>query len=405
MGGGADVPDDRSGQLSGIRVLDLSRVLAGPYCTALLADVGADVIKVETPGRGDDARSLGPFRDGESVYFAMLNRSKRSVTLNLRSDEGRALLHRLASVSDVLVENFRPGVTGRLGVDYETLRAVNPRLVYVSISGYGQDGPDAHQAAYDLTIQAASGLMNITGFPDGPPTRVGESLADLWAGMCAAWATTTALVERERTGAGTFVDVAMYDALLALQVTALAQYQVTGTPPGRVGNRHPVSTPFDSYRARDGLVVIAVANDALFARLAGLIGCPGLADDPRFASDDRRTAHESELRELIERWTSTRSAEEVVAAATGAGVPASAIRDLGEALHSEQSSRRRVLSSFEHPVAGRVDVVQQPVKFGGRCSPPPGPSPVLGEHTDEVLRTLVGLTPEQLAHARGAGAV
>ncbi len=358
-------------KLSGIRVLDLSRVLAGPYCTALLADMGADVIKIEPPGAGDDARHLGPFVDGESVYFAQMNRGKRSITLNLKHPEGRAVLHELVRGADVLVENFRPGVTERLGVDYPTLKAINPRLIYASISGFGQTGPLSHRPAYDIIVQAMSGLMSVTGHPDGPPTRVGESIGDLCAGLFAAWAIGMALIGRERSGEGEHLDIAMFDALFSLQLTGIAQYLASGRAPQRVGNRHPVSTPFDTYRAADGLVVIAVANDALFARLAALIGHPRLADDPRFATDPARTANEPELRALIEGWTGRYRVEEVVERCEAASIPASPIWDLAQAATSEHARERALLSPVDHPVAGALLVAGQPVKFVGQ--PPPAP--------------------------------
>lgn len=398
----ADAP---GGPLTGIRVLDLSRVLAGPYCTALLADAGADVIKVEPPDRGDDARSLGPFRNGESIYFATLNRSKRSVTVNLRTKSGAQVFRDLVRHADVIVENYRPGVTRRLGVAYEDVLPLNSRLVYASISGYGQDGPASSRPAYDLTIQAASGLMAITGFPDGPATRVGESLADLWSGLLAAWSITTALFERERTGRGRHLDVAMFDALVALQVTALSQYQVSGQPPTRVGNRHPVSTPFDSFPCADGTIVIAVANEPIFERLAKVIGHPHLSSDERFATDDARTANEPALRGLIEQWTGRHTVAEAVRLLDAAGVPASPIHDLGQALGSEQSAHRRLLSTFQHPRAGRVEVVQQPVRFDGWRDTDPRRSPDLGEHTDGVLGDLLGYGEGDIARLRRERAI
>lgn len=386
--------------LAGIRILDLSRVLAGPFCTAMLADLGAEVIKVEAPNGGDDARSLGPFRNGESVYFAQLNRQKKSVTLNLREPEAVEMLHALVRQSDVLVENFRPGVMQRLGIAYADLEPVNPALVYVSVSGFGQDGPLAMRPAYDLIVQAASGLMSITGFPDGPPTRVGDSFGDLCAGLFAAWSTCAALFDRERTGRGTHLDVSMFESLLALQVTALSQYQVTGVAPGRVGNRHPVSTPFDTYRARDGMVVLAAANDRIFERIAKLIGRPELTVDPRFAIDEERTRHEPQLRALIESWASEHDVDEIVALATASDVPSSALYDLGQALDSEQARHRRPLTAIDHPRAGPIDVVQQPVRFGPHRAVPATPSPALGEHTDELLAELLDVGAERLSALR-----
>jgi CoA:oxalate CoA-transferase len=390
--------------LDGVRVLDLSRVLAGPYCAALLRDLGAEVIKVEPPG-GDDARHLGPFRNGESVYFDQLNRGKKSVTLDLKSSRAVELLDRLVEQSDVLVENFRPGVTKRLGIDYERLSSVNPRLVYASISGFGQTGPLAQRPAYDLIVQAMSGLMWITGQPGGPPTRVGESLGDLCAGVFAAWGICAALFHRERTGRGDYLDVAMFDSLLALQVTAISQYLVNGVAPTRVGNRHPISTPFDTFQAADGLVVLAVANETLFARFASMIGHPELLSDPRFNSDDARTAHEPELKAIIENWTRSKSVVEIVHLGVEAGIPAAPVDDLAEALGSEQALARGLLKGFEHPVSGQVKYVSQPVHFHSRSPSGVARSPLLGEHTDEVFGGVLGLDAKEVELLKQSGVV
>lgn len=388
--------------LDGIRVLDLSRVLAGPYCTAMLGDLGADVIKVEMPGGGDDARHFGPFRNGESLYFSILNRNKKSVSLDLKEPEGLQVLYDLARRSDVVVENFRPGVTERLGIDYDSLRQIKPDLVYASISGFGQHGPAAQLPAYDLIIQAASGLMSITGQPDGPPTRVGESVGDIVAGLFASWAIIASLLRRERTGEGEHLDVAMLDSLLALEVTATSLYAANGRAPGRVGNRHPVSTPFDTFNAQDGQVVLVAANGPMFARLSRLIDQPDLISDARFLTDEDRTLHEQELKVLIEEWTSSRPVAAVVEAAADVGVPASPILDVAEALATEQTKVRRVVSSFEHPIAGQVPVVAQPVKFSAGTRDPER-SPLLGEHTDHILSDVLGLDQHVISdlHDRG----
>jgi CoA:oxalate CoA-transferase len=270
-------------QLQGVRVLDISRVLAGPHCTAMLADLGADVIKFEVPMHGDDSRHLGPFRDGESVYFGLINRGKRSVEIDFKSTSDRARFYQLVADADVVVENFRPGVTQRLGIDFETLKQHNPRLIYASISGFGQEGPLSRRPAYDIVAQAMSGLMSVTGFAETGPTRSGEAMGDLCAGVYAAWAISSALFARERHAPGAqYIDVAMFDVLFSLQMTGLSNLYANGVAPGLVGNRHPVSTPFDTYRAADGLVVIAVASNKLFQRLCECMGKVELASDPRF---------------------------------------------------------------------------------------------------------------------------
>jgi formyl-CoA transferase/CoA:oxalate CoA-transferase len=369
----------------GLRVLDLSRVLAGPYCTALLADLGADVVKVEPP-HGDDARHLGPFKEGESVYFAQLNRGKRSLALDLKNPADHAILLDLADRADVVVENFRPGVAARLGVDHATLRARNPRLVYASISGFGQSGPLREAPAYDLIVQAMSGLMAGTGTPEGGPTRVGESLGDLVAGVFASWAIGAALFARERTGQGAYVDVAMLDALVALQVTSLSLLTTHGALPGRVGNRHPVSSPFDTYPTADGTIALAVASDAVFARFAGLVGRPDLPADPRFADDTSRTENLRDLQDITEKWSRSRTTETALAEARAAGVPCGPLWDLAQALESEQIRGRGLLGTFDHPSLGPTPYLRQPVRFG--TEPPAdaaAPSPELGADRDNVL--------------------
>ncbi len=390
--------------LTGVRVLDLSRVLAGPYCTALLADLGAEVVKLEPPG-GDDARHLGPFKGDASVYFALNNRAKQSLCLDLKAPGGRGLLHRLAGRADVLVENFRPGVAQKLGVDYGQLSALNPRLIYLSISGFGQTGPLAHRPAYDLIVQAMSGLMSVTGWPDGPPTRVGESLGDIVAGLFGAWAIAVALFARERTGRGQHLDVAMFDSLFALEVTSVARYIATGQAPSRVGNRHPVSTPFDTYHASDGLVVIAVANDPLFRRLAELIRRPDLATDERFATDTDRTEHEPVVREAIEAWTRGQSVAEVCAACEAAGIPVAPIWDMAQAAASDHVRARGLLRSLRHPLFGKVEFTTQPVRFSGTSPAAPRAEPRLGEDSASVLTGWLHLTAAEIAALEGAGVI
>ncbi|MFZ3567105.1 CaiB/BaiF CoA transferase family protein [Streptomyces sp. BH097] len=370
--------------LQGLRVLDLSRVLAGPYCTALLADLGADVVKVEPPA-GDDARHLGPFRDGESVYFAQLNRGKRSIALDLKNPDDHALLLRLVERADVFVENFRPGVAQRLGIDHPALAAVNPRLVYASISGFGQSGPMREHPAYDLIVQAMSGLMAGTGTPGGPPTRVGESVGDLMAGLFASWAISSALYDRERGGRGRYIDIAMLDSLVALQVTAMSLVTATGQLPGRVGNRHPVSTPFDTYRTADGLVAIAVASDSVFDRFAALVGRPDLPSDPRFHDDTARSRHVEQVREITEEWSSTLTTDQALKLAQEAGVPAAPIWELTDALRSEQIQQRGLIGEFDHPVLGPTPYLRQPAQFGDASPAPTAPSPGLGAHADDVV--------------------
>lgn len=391
--------------LHGVKVLDLARVLAGPLCAAMLGDLGATVTKVELPGHGDDSRHFTPHQNGESNYFMLLNRGKRSITIDLKSEQGHALLLRLIEQADVLVENFRPGVTARLGIDWDTVRAINPRLVYVSISGFGQDGPLSRRAAYDHIVQAMGGIMSVTGWADGPPTRIGDAVGDVVAGIYGSWGALAALLQRASTGTGQHVDVAMLDSIFSLQMVSLSQLLGGAPLPGRIGNSHPISAPMDGYAAADGHVVIAVANDPLFARLAGALGQPDLVTDERFATDPDRMANQSDLRTVIEAWTSTRSVDTVVAALEDAGVPAAPIWDIAQVAVSEHAAHRGLVQTVQHPVAGSVSVVPQPVHFSAAARSADLAAPTLGQHTDEVLADDLGLSAEDIAELRSSGVV
>lgn len=381
--------------LDGVRVLDLTRVLAGPFCTALLADLGAEIIKLEPP-QGDDYRHIGPFVQGESALFTLVNRGKTSVVIDLKAPEGQALARRIAASCDVVVENFRPGVAARLGLGAEALRAENPRLVYASISGFGQTGPFAGLPAYDLVVQAMSGLMAATGEEGGAPLKVGESFGDLMAGLYASWAILAALLRRARSGEGAVIDVAMFDALFSLLPTSHALYLYGGQVPGRVGNRHPLSTPFGCFRTRDGHAVIAVLGERQFAELARLIGRPEIAEDPRFASDEARTRHEPELRGMIEAWSGGRDTEAAIEALRGAGIPTAPIMDVAEAAASPHAQARGLVSDLPHGVLGSAPVVGQPVRFDGARPVVAQGAPGLGSGSGEVLRGL-GLDAAEIA--------
>ncbi|QJT82705.1 CaiB/BaiF CoA-transferase family protein [Kosakonia sp. MUSA4] len=391
--------------LSGVRVLDLSRVLAGPWCASLLNDLGAEVIKIEMPGSGDDSRAFTPHINGESSYFMQLNHGKKSVTLDLKSAQGLAILKDLVACSDVLVENFRPGVTQRLGIDYATLQAINPRLVYVSISGFGQQGSLAHKAAYDHIIQAIGGIMQVTGWANGEPTRVGDAIGDVVAGLYGSWAVLAALLQRGITGKGQHLDVSMLDTMVTLQMVSLTQWLGGQPSAGRLGNAHPISAPMDSYRAQDGHIVIAVANDKLFRQLAGAMGNPALVDDPRFASDPQRLAHQQPLREEIERWLADKSVSDAQAVLDRAGVPASPVLRLDQILDSDYAQERELVKQTQHPRAGAISIVPQPVKMSGAPGEPALIPPVLGEHTLSVLREVLGMDEATLAQLQTQGVI
>ena len=390
--------------LEGLTVLDFSRVLAGPYCTMQLGDLGARVIKIEQPGRGDDTRAWGPpFVAGESAYFLSVNRNKQSVALDLKQAAVRPALDALLDRADVLVENFRPGTMERLGLDYDSIAATHPRLIYCSISGFGHSGPRRAEAGYDAMMQAEAGLMSITGAADGPPFRVGVAVGDIATGMFAVQGILAALVARGRTGRGQRIDVAMLDA-----VTALLSYQAssafaTGETPVRMGNRHPSIAPYDTFAASDGDFVLSVGNDDQFRRLAGVLARPQLADDPRFLTNADRVTHAEPLRRelsaLLARWRRA----DLLAALKAAGVPSAAVRSITEALEDPQLAAREMIVPLEHLTAGTVRVLGTPLKLSATPASIRTPPPTLGQHTDAILREL-GWRDEQIAEMRRLGA-
>ncbi|SEO17178.1 CoA:oxalate CoA-transferase [Gemmobacter aquatilis] len=388
--------------LSGIRILDLTRVLAGPFCTAILADLGAEVIKLEPP-QGDDYRHVGPFLSGESALFALNNRGKQSVVVDLKAEEGRALALKLAAKSDVVVENFRPGVADRLGIGAAALRAANPALIVASISGFGQQGPAADLPAYDVVVQAMSGWMDATGEEGGTPMRTGEAIGDVAAGLYAVIGILAALLGRSAHG-GAHVDIAMMDCLVAMLPTSHALQHYAGQPVTRTGNRHPLSTPFGAFRSADGQIIIAVLGHRQFAGLCALMGQPGLAADPRFASDEARTAHEPVLRALIEGWTTTLTTEALIASLRAAGIPTAPIQTLAQALQSPHAQARGLVADLPHHRLGHSPVAGQPIRFDGQKPLSATGAPALGGDTRPVL-TALGLTPDQIAGLIAAGIV
>jgi CoA:oxalate CoA-transferase len=382
--------------LAGVRVLDLTRVLAGPFCTALLADLGAEVIKVETPG-GDDYRHVPPVADGTGGLFRLLNRGKKSVALDLRSDRGRDIVRQLARSSDILVENFRPGVMDSMGLGYAELAASNPGLIHVAISGFGRESPMGDLPAYDLVIQALTGFMGLTGEPDGPPTMTGESVADLTTGLFASWAALAALIARGNSGKGQFVDVAMYDCLFNFMPAGLAQHLHGRTPPVRVGNRHPLGAPFGVFRAAGGHYTIAVLNPRQFARLAEAMGQPGLAQDPRFSSNGARHDNHAALKALIEGWSGALPVAAVLERLRAHDVPASPILTLPEAVAGPQVAGRDLLPTVPVAGGGAERVMAQPVRFSGMGAAPVAAAPGLGADGPEVLASRLGLSKAEIA--------
>ncbi len=399
----------RSAALSHVRVLDLSRVLAGPWATQTLADLGAEVIKVERPGTGDEARGWGPpwlagDGEGESAYFACANRGKRSVTIDLARPEGQAIVRRLAARADVLFENHKAGALARRGLGYEDLAAVNPRLVYCSISGFGESGPYRDKPGYDFLVQAMGGLMSVTGEPDGPPVKVGVALTDVLTGMYAATAVLAALAERERSGRGQHVELALLDVQVAALANQAESFLVTGRAPRRLGNAHPSIVPYQAFRTSDGHLVVAVGNDAQFARLADAVGRPALATDARFATNAARVEHRDALVALLADALAARPTEAWVRALDAADVPAGPINDLAQVFADPQVRHRGLRVELARPDGDPVPVVASPIRLSrtpvGLARPPR-----LGEHTREVLVDVLGMDDAEVEALRRAGVI
>jgi CoA:oxalate CoA-transferase len=375
-----------AGPLAGITVVDLTRVLAGPYCTMVLSDLGARVIKVEAPGRGDDARHFGPFINGRSAYFMSLNRGKESIALDLKDDGDRALFEALLAPADVLVENFRPGAMEKLGYGWEALHARYPRLVYAAASGFGHSGPYARRPAYDMVVQGMGGIMSVTGQPGGPPTRVGTSIGDITAGLFTAVGVNAALFHRARTGQGMKIDVAMLDCQVAVLENAIARYCATGEVPGPLGARHPSITPFEAYATTDGHVIVAAGNDALFHRLCQAIGRPELADNPLFASNDLRCEHVEALKSELESTLTTRTTADWLAVLEAAGVPCGPINNVAQVLEDPQIAARNMVVAVDDPAAGPLKVAGNPIKMSAFPDPKArGPAPGLDGDRDRIL--------------------
>ena len=378
-----------AGPLAGTLVVDLTRVLAGPYCTMVLADLGARVIKVEPPGGGDDARQIGPFIAGRSAYFVSLNRGKESIALDLKADGDRAVFDALLARADVLVENYRPGVMARLGYGWDALHRRTPRLVLASISGFGQTGPLAERPAYDIVVQGMGGIMSLTGHPGGPPTRVGTSIGDITAGLFGAIGIQAALFERTRTGQGRHVDVAMLDSQVATLENAIARHQATGEVPGPLGSRHPSIAPFEALATRDGWITVAAGNDSLFAKLVSALGADALAQDPRFASNDDRVRNVEDLKRELEAALAARGSEPWLSLLEAAGVPCGPIQDVAQLVEHPQVAARNMLVEVDDPVAGRLRLAGNPIKLSGVEDPASRPpAPELDEHRAGILAEL-----------------
>lgn len=398
-------PSPPTGPLAGLRVLDLSRILSGPFATMIFADLGAEVIKLENPLTGDDTRQWAPpYQGDQSAYFLAVNRNKRGIAVDLKSEQGRDIALRLAEHADVVVENFRPGTAARLGLGYDELTARNPRLIYASISGFGQTGPYAAQPGYDAIAQALGGLMSVTGETDGEPVRVGNSAADIGAAMWAVIGILAALHARDTTGRGDWIDISLLDGQIAWLTYLAGGYFASGEVPRRYGSAHPSIVPYQALRTGDGHLMVAVGNDTLWRRFAPLLGLPELVDDPRFATNPDRVIHRGELIPLIEAALAARGSAEWADALSQVGIPAGAINNVDAALVHPQVQARDMVLTAEHPTAGTLRMTGSPIKLSHHTTTVRRPPPTLGEHTDEVLGEL-GYSAADIAALRDSGVV
>ena len=392
--------------LSGVKVLDLTRIVSGPFATMLLGDLGAEIIKIEEPVSGDESRTYGPpFVNGESAYFLSINRNKKSCAINLKTPEGIALIRELALKSDVLIENFRPGTLKKFGLSYEELKKQNPGLIYCAITGFGQTGPDSHRPGYDLIIQGESGVMDITGDPDGPPTKVGTSIADLLTGQYASQGVLAALVERSRTGEGRRVEVAMYDCLASLLTFNAGGYFATGNTPKRKGNSHPSIVPYETFETLDGWINIGVANDKFWNSFCKIIDRLDLQNDPKFAMASDRVKNRLELLPKIREIIKGNKKSHWIDLLEKAGIPSGMIKNVGEVCDSEQLISRGMILNMPHPTAGIVKNIDSPLRFDDRNDEVHAAPPILGQHTHEILSNVLKISPDEISLLEKKGAI
>jgi formyl-CoA transferase len=395
-----------SGPLAGIRVLDLTRVLAGPYCAMFLGDLGADVVKVEQPGVGDDTRGWGPpFSGGESAYFLCVNRNKKSLTVDLKSDRGIALIRQLAERADVLIENFRPGAMDRFGLGDKDLRRANPKLVYASLSGFGADGPMADIPGYDLIVQAWGGLMSITGTAESGPLKVGVAIIDLVAGLMLGKAIVAALYAREKIGVGQKVDTSLLEAEVAGLINAGSNYLISGKIPGRWGNAHPTIVPYQSFQTADGFLVIGVASEGIWKRFCAAIGKAELADDPRFLKNADRVEHRQELIAILAAIFKSGSTENWLSVLNKGDVPCAPVQTIDQVFAAPQVLHREMLVEVGHPTAGTLKMAGVPVKFSTTPAAVRLPPPLLGQHNDEVLSSWLGMNSAEIDQLKKANVI
>lgn len=394
---------ERTGLLSGVKVLDMTRVLAGPYCGMMLADMGADVIKIEMPGRGDDARRNAPIVNGESAYFMNLNRNKRGMTLNLKSEKGKEIFRKLVKNADIVLENYRPGVMEKLGLGYEELRKINPAIVYGAVSGFGHYGPYSQRAGYDIIGQAMSGLMSTTGWPDSAPTRTGTAISDVMGGASCCIGVLAAYANRLKTGIGDKVDVSLVDSMVSSLEIINMIYLCTGRIPSRIGNRYEAIYPYDSFQAKEGMVIIACGNDKLYNILKEKLSIPELEDE-RFATNIKRVENHAPLKEIIEKWTKERDIDDIVEFLLEAGIPASPVNTIDRVTKDPHiAGAREMFVDLEHPVAGKMKVTGNQLKFTNHKIVIDTPAPVLGQHTEAIVKEELGVSEEEYEEMKAEG--
>ncbi len=395
-----------AGPLEGVRVIDLTRILAGPYCTMMLGDMGAEVIKIEHPQGGDDTRGWGPpFLNGVSTYFISINRNKKSLTLNLKDERGKDLLRDLIRKGDVVVENFRPGTLDKLGFSWEEIHRINPAVIFASLSGFGQTGPRKNEPGFDVVIQGEGGIMSITGEPDGPPSKFGASIGDITAGMLAAQGVLLSLYHREKTGVGQMVDVGMLDGQVALLTYHANNYFGTGKLPPRRGNKHPSITPYETYKCKDGYFNLGVGNDSLWRRFCDAMGLGHIKEDPKFAINKDRVDNRLELQEILDPFFAEKTVGETIETLRGAGIPCGPINNLEQVLNEPQILAREMVVDIDVPIAGPTKVTGVPIKLSETPGAVRTPPPTLGQHTEEVLESVLGMDEAQRNVLRDEGVV
>lgn len=390
--------------LKDLVVLDMTRVLAGPYTGMILADFGAEVIKIETPGHGDDSRAFGPFVKNESTYFMSLNRGKKSITLNLKEPQAKEVFKKMVAKADVVLENYRTGTMEKLGLGYDVLKEINPRLIYSACTGFGNTGPYAKNPAYDVIVQGMGGIMSITGQEGGEPTRVGASIGDITAGLFSAIGVLTALNVRNESGKGQKVDVGMMDCQVAILENAIARYLNLGVVPKPIGNRHPSITPFESFKTTDGYVIIAIGNDTLWQKFCAMVDHDDWAKDERYTTNPKRTENQPALKAALSPLFATKSTDEWIKMLEDAGIPVGPINTVDRVIADPQIIAREMIVETHHPVAGTIKMAGVPIKLSDTPGAVDTPAPVLGQHTDEILADL-GYSKDDIAQFHQNGVV